>query len=387
MAPPRGGGAGAGRGSGRSAIRQGDAHTAAAGAAAGPLTRAARRVAARALGMLQDDSPLLSLKIRLLVMLSAFCLADDSAFTLSMYPGRHVGSSSDWLQERIGEGMSLLDTFALPSGPNLLVANPSSPQTRPVCPAGLLMLLRWAASFLPLPARVPFAALAAAAAAHSVAVCSRRALAAGCAGGASSWQKLQAVLLLQLLQLAYWLPAARAVWTLLAALWRCASNGAPLPIEPVLRALALCTLCCERWQVHCELLAITTRMETGAVEACQPMLRASRQLEREFGCWPLHTVRSLLYMMSPQVRGRPSGGGSGLARLLGCRCACTAGLDNFLGHCCCACVQAAPHLAASCTRPPTVARMYALAGAPELATQARRQGGHTGAQARMHAMV
>lgn len=212
MAPPRGGGAVAGRGSGRSAIRQGDAHTAAGGAAAGPLTRAARRVAARALGMLQDDSPLLSLKIRLLVMLYAFCWADDSAFTLSMYPGRHVGSSSDWLQERIGEGMSLLDTFALPGGLNPVVANPSSPQTRPVCPAGLLMLLRWAASFLPLPARVPFAALAAAAAAHSVAVCSRRALAAGCAGGASRRQKLQAVLLLQLLQLAYWLPAARAVW-------------------------------------------------------------------------------------------------------------------------------------------------------------------------------
>lgn len=56
--------------------------------------------------------------------------------------------------------------------------------------------------------------------------------------------------------------------------------------------------------MHCELLAIATRMEEhGAAEACQPMLLASRKVEREFGCWPLHTVRSLLYTMSPQVRG------------------------------------------------------------------------------------
>ncbi|PRW58207.1 NACHT and WD repeat domain-containing 2 isoform X1 [Chlorella sorokiniana] len=118
---------------------------------------------------------------------------------------------------------------------------------------------------------------------------------------------------------------------LLPAWPRWASGGA-------LRALAFCLLCTERWGLHCELLNAATLDDT-SMEACQPLLSASRQVAGEFGCFPLHAVRRLLYNMSP---------------------------------------QAAPHLAGACLRPPAVSRMYALTAALELASQARSQEGHAG---------
>ncbi len=90
---------------------------AAASAAGGLLARPARRVAARALGLLQDDSLLLSLRIRLLVLLYAFCWADNSALILSMYLVMHEGLNSDWLQERIGEAADNVGQTCVPAGP------------------------------------------------------------------------------------------------------------------------------------------------------------------------------------------------------------------------------------------------------------------------------
>lgn len=249
------------------------------------------------------------------------------------------------------------------------------------------MLLRRGASLvLPGWAWPLWADVAAAAAARLIAVSSRRALAAGCASSASRRQKVQAVLLLQLLELAYWLPATRALWTIFVALRSSAWSGAPLLQAPALRALAVCTLCCERWWLHCELLNTARKHATAA--ACQPLLlSAGRQVEHEFGCWPLHAVRRLLYTMSPQVCSSHLAADTGLSRPLGCRAAYrwagqspdvrTAGLGCLLTPLLLL-VQAAPHLATSCLRAPAVTRMYALAEAPELTAAARNPEGNAG---------
>lgn len=122
--------------------------------------------------------------------------------------------------------------------------------------------------------------------AHTIALSSRQAMAAGCASGASNRQRVKAMMLVQLLQLAYWLPATKAVWTILAALWSCAwgNSSAPLLQEATLRAVALCALCCERWRLHAELLS-AAHLEDASAAACQPLLYASRQVASEFGCW------------------------------------------------------------------------------------------------------
>lgn len=163
------------------------------------------------------------------------------------------------------------------------------------------MLLRWAASFL-LATSSPWVTGTAAAAAHTIAISSRTAMRTGCASGASERQKLQAILLLQLLQLAYWLPVAQALWTIVAALWGSAWSGAPLLQWPALQAVAFVALCCERWRLHCELL-FASSLKGRTSEECQPLLLASRQLENELGRWPLHLVATVIHGLSPQVGG------------------------------------------------------------------------------------
>lgn len=129
-------------------------------AAAGMLTRAARRVVARAIGLLQDDGLLLSSSVRLVLLIFALCWDDNGAASLSILFWAHDDSNSDWLQECIGEWFP---GFLCGTGnhmacrtcaklPPTVCPSPhpfGCPETCLCCPAaGLLMLLRWAASFL-----------------------------------------------------------------------------------------------------------------------------------------------------------------------------------------------------------------------------------------------
>ena len=290
---------------------------AATAAASGLLARAARGTLARALSLLQDDSLLLSWSTRLLLLTWAVAWQDSGSLVLCLaFAVKRLGASdAGWLQERVGELTDLywsiggLKSFTCCMVLLVLYAT-HSPHCSLLAPAGLLMLLRWAASFL-LPTRGPWASIAAATAAHTIAVHSRCGMAAGCTDSACRRQKQQAILLVHLMRLAYWLPMVWACWTIGAALWSTAWHGALLLQGPALRALTFYVLSCEHWWLRWELESLAFRSEV--TEAHRQLLHASRQVATDFGRWPLLIVRNLIAALGSQVwgcahvscRGRP----------------------------------------------------------------------------------